>query len=101
MDSPQRGCSAMVRRQNCSLTRSSGLPIRVVMGISRIKSIASGKCYQSPQDGVRYTVTHRAQREQGPYACAQCALCAPYGPGATNLRSEKSDPRRTKYLTPR
>jgi hypothetical protein len=57
-DSPQRAWSAIVRRQYYFLTGSSGLPIRVVMGISRIKGVASGKCYQSPQDGVRYTVTY-------------------------------------------
>jgi hypothetical protein len=57
MDSPERAWSAIVHHQNCSLRESRGLPIRVVMGISRVKSIAFGKCYQSPQDGVRYTVT--------------------------------------------
>jgi hypothetical protein len=57
MHNPQRAWSAMVNRQNCSLRESRGLPIRVVMGISGQRGVASGKCYQTLQDGVRYTVT--------------------------------------------
>jgi hypothetical protein len=61
MHSPLRAWSAIVRRQNCSLTASSGLPIRVVIRISRIEGFASEKCYQTLQDGIRYTVTFQLQ----------------------------------------
>ena len=57
MDNPERAWSAIVRRQNCSLTGSLRFPRRVFMGISRKSDFASGKCYQALQDGVRYTDT--------------------------------------------
>jgi hypothetical protein len=39
------------------LTGSLRFPVRVFMGISQRSDCAFGKCYQAPQDGIRYTVT--------------------------------------------
>src|SRR4051812_8381821 len=57
MESPLRAWRAIARRQNCSLTGSRDFPPRVLMGNSRKKDSASGKCYQAMQDVVRYALT--------------------------------------------
>ena len=78
MDNPERAWSAIVRRQNCSLTGSLRFPRRVFMGISRrvrlcLREMLPGPARWGSLHGYRWRtcsdVYHRPYDAKRPLVC--------------------------------